>query len=73
MDQLIDGLDIEIETVTPDVAGRVADAHFRWGRGSETNALNFGDCFAYSLAKARNCPLLFIGDDFSRTDVVSAL
>ena len=73
MRELIEGLDVEIETVTPAVAERVADAHFRWGRGSQTNALNFGDCFAYALARERDCPLLFIGDDFSRTDIVSAL
>jgi len=36
-------------------------------------ALNFGDCFAYELAKECACPLLFIGDDFARTDLVSAL
>jgi ribonuclease VapC len=35
--------------------------------------LNFGDCFAYALAVEKNCPLLFIGNDFSRTDVKSVL
>jgi ribonuclease VapC len=35
--------------------------------------LNFGDCFAYALAKAMNEPLLFKGDDFMRTDITSAL
>jgi ribonuclease VapC len=35
--------------------------------------LNFGDCFAYVLAKERSCPLLFIGNDFSQTDVESVL
>lgn len=50
------------------------DARFRYGRGSGNSAkLNFGDCFAYALAKARNLPLLFKGDDFSHTDVVPAL
>lgn len=35
--------------------------------------LNFGDCFAYEVASEYSCPLLFVGDDFSRTDLVSVL
>jgi uncharacterized protein with PIN domain len=34
---------------------------------------NFGDCFAYVLAKERGCPLLYVGDNFAKTDVKSAL
>lgn len=48
-------------------------AHLRFGRGSGSPArLNFGDCFSYALAVARSEPLLFIGDAFTRTDVVAA-
>jgi ribonuclease VapC len=47
-------------------------AFTRFGRGRHQAALNFGDCFAYALAKARDEPLLFKGDDFSKTDVVPA-
>ena len=32
-------------------------------------ALNFGDCFAYEVAKERGCPLLYVGDDFAKTDI----
>ena len=39
------------------------------GRGAEPAALNFGDCFAYALAKSLDAPLLFKGDDFAKTDV----
>lgn len=46
---------------------RLAARHF--GRGRHPAALNFGDCFAYALARARSVPLLFKGDDFSMTDV----
>lgn len=47
--------------------------HDRYGRGSGSPArLNFGDCFAYALAKTTREPLLFKGDDFTRTDVTSA-
>lgn len=49
------------------------DAHRRYGRGTGHPArLNFGDCFAYALAKALGEPLLFKGDDFARTDVTPA-
>jgi ribonuclease VapC len=34
--------------------------------------LNWGDCFSYALARQRACPLLFVGNDFSRTDIVAA-
>jgi ribonuclease VapC len=71
--RLIDGLGVEILPVTPVSARRVADAYARWGKGIHAAALNFGDCFAYEVAKDRGCPLLFVGDDFVRTDIGSAL
>lgn len=50
------------------------EARFKFSRGSGNPAkLNFGDCFAYALAKTRNLPLLFKGDDFTHTDIVPAL
>jgi len=50
------------------------EARQRFSRGSGHPAkLNFGDCFAYALAKARNLPLLFKGDDFIHTDIAPAL
>ncbi|MDH4986494.1 type II toxin-antitoxin system VapC family toxin [Aminobacter anthyllidis] len=50
------------------------DARIRYSRGSgHTAKLNFGDCFAYALAKTRNVPLLFKGDDFIHTDIEPAL
>jgi len=45
----------------------------RFGRGQHPARLNFGDCFSYALAKSRELPLLWKGDDFGQTDVVSAL
>ncbi len=44
----------------------------RFGKGRHPAALNLGDCFSYALARARGEPLLFKGDDFSRTDIVPA-
>ncbi len=56
--RLIDGLGFEIAPVTYAAARRMADAYARWGKGVHPAGLNFGDCFAYALAKQRNCPLL---------------
>ncbi len=50
------------------------DAHRRFGRGSGHPArLNYGDCFAYALARSLDAPLLFKGDDFTHTDIRPAL
>ena len=67
--------DLTIETVPVTAAGarRVASAYARWGRGIHRAALNFGDCFAYALAKEYGCPLLFVGNDFARTDIAGAV
>jgi ribonuclease VapC len=61
----------QIIDVTPERAGLAAAALF--GKGFHKASLNFGDCFAYATAKEFNCPLLYIGEDFARTDVVSAI
>jgi ribonuclease VapC len=73
MAKIIDELGLEIVSVTPASARRMAAAHERWGRGMNPAALNFGDCFAYELAKERGCRLLYIGEDFLSTDIESAL
>jgi ribonuclease VapC len=73
MTKLIDGLGFDIISVTPASARRIAAAYDRWGKGVHPAGLNFGDCFAYEVAKAHSCRLLYIGDDFSRTDVESVI
>ena len=73
MARLIDGLGLEIVTVAATGARRIATAYERWGRGLHPAGLNFGDCFAYEVAMEHSCRLLFVGDDFSRTDVGSVL
>ena len=70
---LIDGLGFEIVTVTPASARRLVQAYEQWGNGVSPAALNFGDCFAYEVAKEHACRLLYVGDDFSKTDVESVL
>jgi ribonuclease VapC len=66
-------LGFEIVTVTAASARRIAQAYAWWGKGVSPAALNFGDCFAYEVAKEHGCRLLYVGDDFSRTDVDGAL
>jgi ribonuclease VapC len=73
MASIIDGLGFEFVTVTPAAARRIAEAYGRWGKGLSPAGLNFGDCFAYEVAKEHACRLLYVGDDFSKTDVESAL
>ena len=64
---------VVIEPVTETQARIAREAYRDFGRGSGHPArLNFGDCFAYALAKAVNEPLLFKGDDFVHTDITSA-
>jgi ribonuclease VapC len=60
---------IILEPVTLDQGMLARQAHFDYGKGRHPAALNFGDCFAYALSKALREPLLFKGDDFSKTDV----
>ncbi|WP_267426691.1 type II toxin-antitoxin system VapC family toxin [Methylobacterium sp. GC_Met_2] len=69
MNTLIEALAIEIVPVTAAAARRIAGLYRRWGKGSHPAGLNFGDCFAYHLAKEQDCPLLFVGRDFRQTDL----
>ena len=73
MEALIDGLGLQVVPLDPAAARRVSDVYARWGRGLHAAALNFGDCFAYELANSSQCPLLYVGDDFVRTDIASVL
>jgi ribonuclease VapC len=65
---------IAVEPVTLEQARLAREAYRDFGKGSGHPAkLNFGDCFAYALAKATGEPLLFKGDDFIHTDIAPAL
>ena len=73
-DGMVADLEIIIEPVTAQQARIGREARRRYRRGSRHRAhLNFGDCFAYALAKTHDEPLLFVGDDFVHTDLRSAL
>ena len=70
---LFERFGIEVLPVTRERAIAAAEAYGRYGKGWHAAGLNFGDCFAYGLAMELDWPLLFIGEDFSLTDVKSAL
>jgi ribonuclease VapC len=69
MASLIDGLGFTVVSVTAASARRVAQAYERWGKGMHPASLNLGDCFAYEMATENSCGLLFVGDDFAKTDL----
>jgi len=66
-------LGLVIEPVTLTDAWLAGDAYRRFGKGHHRARLNYGDCFAYALAKSLDLPLLFKGDDFRHTDIRPAL
>ena len=63
-----------IETAAFDAlqAEAARQAYAKYGKGNHPAGLNFGDCFSYALAKVKSEPLLFKGEDFSKTDLVLA-
>jgi ribonuclease VapC len=69
LDQLLHVAQIQVEPVTAEQVATARLAFRTYGKGHHPAALNFGDCFAYALAKISKEPLLFKGDDFSQTDI----
>jgi ribonuclease VapC len=74
LDDLLREALIGIEPVSEEQARIARQAYRDYGRGSGHPArLNFGDCFAYALARATGEPLLFKGEEFRHTDIASAV
>jgi ribonuclease VapC len=71
--EMLVGFAPDVIAVTAERARAAALAYERWGKGYHRARLNIMDIFAYALAMEFGCPLLFVGDDFARTDVRSAL
>jgi ribonuclease VapC len=72
LDMFLRRAEIAIEVVTVEQAHLARQAFLDFGKGRHPAQLNFGDCFAYALAKATGEPLLFKGMDFSKTDIRKA-
>ncbi len=73
LDEFIRTAHIEIIPVSVEQAAAARVAWRYFGRHKHSARLDFGDCFAYALAKTTGAPLLFSGADFARTDVEPAL
>jgi ribonuclease VapC len=65
-------LEAEVVPFNQEHLDAAATAFIRFGRGRHPAALNFGDCMSYAIASVAGMPLLFIGEDFRRTDIVQA-
>jgi ribonuclease VapC len=72
LDNLLDAAAVRCVAVGYAQALLAREAFARFGKGHGPAGLNYGDCFAYALAKALDRPLLFKGDDFARTDITPA-
>jgi ribonuclease VapC len=74
LDRFLDEAGIKLAPVDVAQARRALHARIQYGRGmGHGGVLNFGDAFSYALASTHDAPLLFIGDDFTMTDVADAL
>ncbi len=73
LDELLTAAGVRSAAVDSAQAQLARDAFLRFGRGRAPAGLNFGDCFAYALARVTDRPLLFKGNDFTHTDIRIAL
>lgn len=74
LDEFLAEFRIGIASIDENLAHAAMKARLQYGKGfGMRGGLNFGDCFAYALAKRHSAPLLYVGDDFALTDVQSAL
>lgn len=62
----------QLVEIDAEIGREALNASRLYGKGRHKAALNFGDCFAYACAKVLDVPLLFKGDDFSKTDIQAA-
>jgi ribonuclease VapC len=70
---LSSGAGIQIAAVDVEQAYLARKAFSRFGKGRHAAGLNYGDCFSYALAMVRGEPILYKGEDFAQTDVISFL
>lgn len=61
--------EVDVLSIGPAEAAAALDAFDRYGRGRHPAKLNMGDCFSYACARLRGMPLLYVGNDFSQTDL----
>ena len=69
----VEELQLQVIPVTQANAEQIEKIYMKWGKGFNPECLNLGNCFAYALAKSKVLVLLFIGNDFKKTDIVSII
>jgi ribonuclease VapC len=72
LDDFLERIDARIVPFTSEHVTAAIEAYDRYGKGRHPAQLNFGDCMSYAIARISRQPLLFIGDDFSKTDIEAA-
>ncbi len=72
LEELLGRIEIEVVPVDVELAEEAVVCWRRFGKGRHRAGLNFGDTFSYALSRRRGQPLLFVGEDFSHTDVAVA-
>ncbi len=72
LEELLGRIEIDVVPLDTELAGEAAVCWRRFGKGRHSAGLNFGDTFAYALSRRLGQPLLFVGNDFSQTDVAVA-
>jgi len=72
LDALIARAEMQIVAQDAELTEKARKAFLRFGKGRHPASLNLGDCASYALPKKRSLPLLFKGDDFSKTDLAAA-
>lgn len=72
LSRLLQEADIGVVPFTEEHWRAAVDAWRRYGKGRHAASLNFGDCLAYAVATLADQPLLFVGNDFTKTDIVAA-
>lgn len=72
LDEFTVMFNLQLVPITGEIGRLAAEAFARFGRGRHRAGLNVGDCFAYACARSLGVPLLFKGDDFTRTDIAAA-
>ena len=70
--ELLHAVEAEVIPFSDDHSQVALRAYLRFGKGRHRAALNFGDCLSYATASVARQPLLFVGNDFSRTDIQAA-
>lgn len=73
MGNLIGDLELTVVPLTEALAYAAVRHYLSWGKGFHPAGLNYGDCFSYATASEHDCPLLFVGNDFAKTDIRSAI